>query len=55
MRYVADKAQQMPSGDMLAPPATIGALQDAISQFWNTNMSADEFSAKVAAVLKSQE
>ncbi|SFP22749.1 carbohydrate ABC transporter substrate-binding protein, CUT1 family [Bradyrhizobium sp. Ghvi] len=55
MRYVADKAQQMPSGDMLAPPALIGALQDAISQYWNTNMSADEFSAKVAAVLKSQE
>jgi len=55
MRYVADKTQQMPSGDMLAPPALIGALQDAISQYWNTNMSADEFSAKVAAVLKSQE
>ncbi|MCP3476791.1 ABC transporter substrate-binding protein [Bradyrhizobium sp. CCGUVB1N3] len=55
MRYVADKAQQMPSGDMLAPPAMTGALQDAISQYWNTNMSADEFSAKVAAVLKSQE
>ena len=32
-----------------------GALQDAISQYWNTNMSADEFSAKVAAVLKSAE
>lgn len=55
MRYVADKAQQMPSGDMLAPPALIGALQDAISQYWNTDMSADEFSAKVAAALKSQE
>jgi glucose/mannose transport system substrate-binding protein len=55
MRYVADKAQQMPSGDMLAPPALTGALQDAISQYWNTNMSADEFSAKVVAVLKSAE
>ena len=55
MRYVADKAQQMPSGDMLASPALIGALQDAISQYWNTDMGADEFSAKVAAVLKSAE
>ena len=55
MRYVADKAQQMPSGDMLAPPSLTGALQDAISQYWNTDMGADEFSAKVAAVLKSAE
>ncbi len=55
MRYVADKAQQLPSGDMLAPPALIGALQDAISQYWNTDMSADDFSAKVVTVLKSQE
>jgi glucose/mannose transport system substrate-binding protein len=54
MRYVADKAQQLPSVDMLAPPALVGALQDAISQYWNTNMSADEFSAKVAGVLKAQ-
>jgi glucose/mannose transport system substrate-binding protein len=55
MRYVADKAQQIPSSDMLAPPALIGALQDAISQYWNTDMSADDFSAKVATILKSQE
>jgi glucose/mannose transport system substrate-binding protein len=55
MRYVADKAQQLPSIDMLAPPAVVGALEDAISQYWNTDMSADEFSAKVATVLKSQE
>jgi glucose/mannose transport system substrate-binding protein len=54
MRYVADKAQQLPSTDMLASPALVGALEDAISQYWNTDMSADEFSAKVAAVLKAQ-
>ena len=55
MRYVADKAQQMPSGDMLASPALIGALQDAISQYWNTDMGAEEFSAKVVAGWKSAE
>jgi glucose/mannose transport system substrate-binding protein len=54
MRYVADKAQQLPSTDMLASPALVGALEDAISQYWNTDMSADVFSAKVAAVLKAQ-
>ena len=53
-RYVADKAQQLPSVDMLAAPALVGAVQDAISEYWNTDMSADKFSAKVAAVLKAQ-
>ncbi|WFU44371.1 ABC transporter substrate-binding protein [Bradyrhizobium sp. CB82] len=54
MRYVSNAAQQLPSADMLAPPALIGALEDAISQYWNTNMNADEFSAKVGGVLKAQ-
>jgi glucose/mannose transport system substrate-binding protein len=54
MRYVADKTQQLPSSDMLASPALVGALEDAISEYWNTNMSADEFSTKVAAVLRAQ-
>jgi glucose/mannose transport system substrate-binding protein len=54
MRFVSNTAQQLPSADMLAPPALIGALEDAISQYWNTNMSADEFSAKVGSVLKAQ-
>ncbi|TYL87925.1 ABC transporter substrate-binding protein [Bradyrhizobium cytisi] len=54
MQYVSNTAQQLPSADMLAPPALIGALEDAISQYWNTNMGADEFSAKVAGVLKAQ-
>jgi glucose/mannose transport system substrate-binding protein len=54
MKWLADKSQQVPSQEMLSPPALTGAVEDAISQYWNTpTMTADAFAAKVAGILKA--
>ena len=43
----------MPAQELLSPPALTGAMEDVISQYWNTpSMTADAFAAKVADVLK---
>ena len=53
MKWLADKTQQVPSQEMLSPPALTGAIEDAISQYWNTpSMTADAFAAKVAGILR---
>jgi len=53
MTWLADKSQQVPSQDMLSPPALTGAIEDAISQYWNTpSMTADAFATKVVSILK---
>jgi glucose/mannose transport system substrate-binding protein len=37
----------------LSPPALTGAIEDAISQYWNTPaMTTDAFATKVAGILK---
>jgi glucose/mannose transport system substrate-binding protein len=54
MKWIADKSQQFPAQEMLSPPAQTGAMEDAISQFWNTTMTADQFVEKVVTVLKQQ-
>ena len=54
MKWLADKSQQVPSQEMLSPPALTGAIEDAISQYWNTpSMTADAFAAKVVGILKA--
>jgi glucose/mannose transport system substrate-binding protein len=53
MKWLADKSQQVPAQEMLSPPALTGAVEDAISQYWNTpSMTADAFATKFAAILK---
>jgi glucose/mannose transport system substrate-binding protein len=53
MKLLADKSHQVPAQELLSPPALTGAIEDVISQYWNTpSMTADTFVAKVAAVLK---
>jgi glucose/mannose transport system substrate-binding protein len=53
MKLLADKSHQVPAQELLSPPALTGAIEDVISQYWNTpSMTADAFVAKVAAVLK---
>jgi glucose/mannose transport system substrate-binding protein len=53
MKMVADKSLQVPSQEMLSPPALTGALEDLISQFWNNPGSGvDAFVAKFADTLK---
>jgi len=53
MKLLADKTHQVPAQELLAPPALTGAIEDVISQYWNTpSMTTDAFVAKVAAVLK---
>jgi glucose/mannose transport system substrate-binding protein len=53
MKLLADKSHQVPAQELLSPPALTGAIEDVISQYWNTpSMSADTFVSKVAAVLK---
>jgi glucose/mannose transport system substrate-binding protein len=53
MKLLADKSHQVPAQELLSPPAMTGAIEDVISQYWNTPaMTTDAFVAKVAAVLK---
>jgi len=53
MKWLADRSQQVPAMELLSSPALTGALEDAISQYWNTpSMTAEAFAAKVAAILK---
>ena len=53
MKWLADKTQQVPSQEMLSPPALTGAIEDAISQYWNTpSMTADAFATRVAGILR---
>jgi glucose/mannose transport system substrate-binding protein len=55
VKLLADKNHQVPAADLLAPPAFNGALQDLISQYWNTPATtADTFAMKVADLLKQQ-
>ena len=52
-KLLADKNHQVAAQEMLSPPALTGAMEDLISQYWNTPaMSADSFAAKVADLLK---
>ncbi|MDB5518313.1 MAG: sugar transporter substrate-binding protein [Tardiphaga sp.] len=52
MKLLADKSHQVPAQELLSPPAMTGAMEDVISQYWNTpSMSVDAFVSKVAAVL----
>jgi glucose/mannose transport system substrate-binding protein len=54
MKWLADTSAQVPAQEMLSPPALTGAMEDAISQYWNTRaMTADAFAAKVVGILKA--
>jgi glucose/mannose transport system substrate-binding protein len=53
MKLLADKTHQVPAQELLSPPAMTGAIEDVISQYWNTpSMTTDAFVSKIAAVLK---
>jgi glucose/mannose transport system substrate-binding protein len=53
VKFLADKTHQVPAQELLSPPALTGAMEDVISQYWNTpSMTADTFVTKVAGVLK---
>ena len=53
MKLLGEKSHQVPAQELLSPPAMTGAIEDVISQYWNTpSMTTDAFVAKVAAVLK---
>jgi glucose/mannose transport system substrate-binding protein len=55
VKWIGEKSAQLPSQELLSPPAQTGAMEDAISQFWNTPaMTADQFVEKVVGVLKQQ-
>jgi glucose/mannose transport system substrate-binding protein len=52
MKFVADKASQIPANELLASPALTGTVQDIISAYWNDNsMTTDAFVAKLSAAL----
>jgi glucose/mannose transport system substrate-binding protein len=49
-----DPANQVESMELLATPAFVGAMQDAVTQYWNTSgMPADTFVEKVIAAIQS--
>jgi glucose/mannose transport system substrate-binding protein len=54
MKLVADPARQVPDINLVAEPALVGALDDVISEFWNSpNPNVDAFIAKFAQTMKS--
>ena len=53
--WIHDASAQVPSNEMLSPPALTGAVEDLISQYWNDRtMTTDTFIAKVGATLTQQ-
>jgi glucose/mannose transport system substrate-binding protein len=48
-----DPANQVESMEILSPPNFSGAMQDAVTQYWNTpNMSADAFIEKITTAMR---
>jgi glucose/mannose transport system substrate-binding protein len=53
--WLADANAQVPSTEMLSPPALTGAMEDIISQFWNDpGMTPETFAARTAATFAQQ-
>src|SRR5882724_5600868 len=53
VKLLADKNHQVAASELLAPPALNGAMEDLVSQYWNTpSTTPDAFTAKVADLLK---
>lgn len=53
-KLLADPKHQAPDIALVVPASIVGALDDVVSQFWNTpSMSVDDFVAKYSAALKS--
>jgi glucose/mannose transport system substrate-binding protein len=53
VELLADKSHQVAAQELLSPPALTGAMEDLISQYWNTpSTTADAFASKVADLLK---
>jgi glucose/mannose transport system substrate-binding protein len=53
MAIMKDKSRQLPNPEMLISPDVQGALQDVITQFWNTDESARDAQKAFASALKS--
>jgi glucose/mannose transport system substrate-binding protein len=52
-RVVKDSANQVEAQELISTPNFTGAMQDAITQYWNSpNMSADAFIEKVTAAMR---
>jgi glucose/mannose transport system substrate-binding protein len=48
-----DPANQVESMEILSPPNFSGAMQDAVTQYWNNpNMSADAFIEKITSAMR---
>lgn len=52
VEIMKDKSRQIPNPEMLTSPDMVGALQDAVSKFWNTNQSVEDAQKAFAAALK---
>ncbi|MBI1773885.1 MAG: carbohydrate ABC transporter substrate-binding protein [Proteobacteria bacterium] len=53
MKMAADPARQTPAMELLTPASVTGALEDVISEYWNTpSMKSEAFIAKFAQTLK---
>lgn len=50
---LSDPANQVESMEILSPPNFSGAMQDAVTQYWNNpNMSADAFIEKIVGAMR---
>ena len=51
---LSDPANQVEATEIISTPNFTGAMQDAITQYWNTSsMSADAFVEKVVTAMRS--
>jgi glucose/mannose transport system substrate-binding protein len=54
MKLVADQSRQTPDVNLVAAPDLVGALDDVISEYWNSAApNADAFVAKFATTVKN--
>ncbi len=50
---LGDKSRQVANPDMLMTPDMVGAVQDAVSKYWNNNQSVDDVVKALQLALKS--
>lgn len=55
VKIMANPGSQVPAQELLSPPALTGAMEDVLSQFWNTpTMKVDDVLPKIASALSQQ-
>ncbi|MCW7537922.1 ABC transporter substrate-binding protein [Aquabacterium sp. A7-Y] len=53
LQVMKDSSRHLPNPEMLVTPDVAGNLQDAVTQYWNTNQSVDDAVKAIASAMQS--